>query len=171
MTVGGIAYLLNYSILKYGQKFKYAGRVGIGFLGVLLLYFVVARNSNASRHMNYNIIANLIIALVESAFVSLDQENKLFTMKVPQSIEPFLIRDSQYKGSNLGPSQANVRNVILYVMESVPAEYVAGYSKKYFVTPHIEGSLSQAMLFTDIYAHTHLLPIILWYHCSDLFIQ
>jgi arylsulfatase A-like enzyme len=46
-----------------------------------------------------------------------------------------------------------VRNVLIYVLESVPAEYVEAYGGTYPVTPELNKYRQQAMLFKNIYAH------------------
>lgn len=48
---------------------------------------------------------------------------------------------------------AGIENVILFVMESVPAEYVYDYASAQPVTPNISRYSSRALRFENIYAH------------------
>lgn len=46
-----------------------------------------------------------------------------------------------------------IKNVILLVMESTPAEYISCYNHQYNVTPFIDSLTKHAVLFDNVYAH------------------
>src|SRR5665647_343669 len=50
-------------------------------------------------------------------------------------------------------SQANIKNVIVFVLESTPAEYITPYNPRYETTPFIDSIKSAAVLFDAVYAH------------------
>jgi lipoteichoic acid synthase len=47
----------------------------------------------------------------------------------------------------------DIRNVIVYVLESTPAEYLQPYSERYKATPVLKSLMSQSWVFNNIYAH------------------
>lgn len=50
--------------------------------------------------------------------------------------------------------QSGVKNVIIFVLESTPAEYVTPFNPKYRTTPFLDSIKSSAQLFDGIYAHS-----------------
>jgi len=53
----------------------------------------------------------------------------------------------------VAPKPNPVKNVLLYIMESVPAKYVETYGGKYPVTPTIASYAAESIRFSKIYAH------------------
>jgi lipoteichoic acid synthase len=53
----------------------------------------------------------------------------------------------------VAPDPNPVKNVLLYIMESVPAKYVESYGGKYPVTPNIKSVAGDSIRFNKIYAH------------------
>lgn len=51
------------------------------------------------------------------------------------------------------PDPSPIKNVLVYIMESVPAKYIEPYGGKYAVTPNIKAYAKDAIRFDDIYAH------------------
>jgi phosphoglycerol transferase MdoB-like AlkP superfamily enzyme len=49
---------------------------------------------------------------------------------------------------------AQIKNVIVFVLESTPAEYITAYNPAIKATPFIQSIRQQAALFENIYAHT-----------------
>ncbi|WMJ75546.1 LTA synthase family protein [Cytophagaceae bacterium ABcell3] len=128
----------------------------VTYVSILLLftYFIGARYFIEQKGLKYNQTANPIVAFTESAIHTMyfDQPD-LYNMELPDDFEPFPKPEINHK-ANLDPKASQIKNVLLYVLESVPAEYVAGYDREYEVTPNIEKHLKHALVFSDIYAHT-----------------
>ncbi|WP_165963613.1 LTA synthase family protein [Hymenobacter radiodurans] len=99
---------------------------------------------------------NPIIFFSNSFFQSFNSERRLFTEFDSKEYEnDFVSPDSSVKLSlPVIPRNSNIKNVILYVLESVPAEYVAGYENKYNATPNLQKYLPESLIFTNFYAHT-----------------
>lgn len=114
----------------------------------LVFYSVLARNKLSAREWNYDRLANPVTAFLESVspFAS---SPALFTMSVPDSLK-FTV-----PGASPGSQSARgkIRNVIFFVMESTPAEYIEPYSAKYAVTPSLKQYEGQSVIFENIYAH------------------
>ncbi len=94
-----------------------------------------------------NPVAEFAISAVRSA-----RAPALFTMPTPVSFD-LLENGAAGSGTSNAPRNPQVKNVVIYVLESVPAEYVQAYGGRYPVTPNLSRYLDRAVLFEDIYAH------------------
>jgi lipoteichoic acid synthase len=151
MALWGIEYLMRCKSTKLIHNNEYS-RLGIFSVSFLLIfYFITARCYIAYNPLNYELVANPVVAFVES--LCSFEEPKLFTLKLPENFEPFPSPHRAFADIKYKIPKTKIRNVVLFVLESVPAEYVSGYNSKYDVTPNIERSLKHAVLFSDIYAH------------------
>jgi lipoteichoic acid synthase len=156
----GLGYLFNYILLKISVY----RRIYLGLLSCLgvgiLCYFIAARNYaeylKYNNHYVFAKMANPVLAFAKSFHLSFQNENNIFKNLPNHVSDSFLVRKRNNFTSNAtnGPSHPRVKNVILYVMESVAAEYVAGYEGTYKATPQIERHLSESMVFKDVYAHS-----------------
>jgi phosphoglycerol transferase MdoB-like AlkP superfamily enzyme len=79
----------------------------------------------------------------------------IFSLKKSGVSEEFL-----HKNKNIIPEQyasainnKGIKNVIIYVFESLPAEFVTPFNRKYNATPFLDSIKSSAVLFDRIYAH------------------
>ena len=50
--------------------------------------------------------------------------------------------------------QAGIKNVVFFVLESTPAEYITPYNNKYNATPFLNSIKSSSLFFDAFYAHT-----------------
>jgi lipoteichoic acid synthase len=143
---------LNHLILKYGNmKYTVIGMVCLTCL--FIYYFIAAGNSMKYYGRSYNKMANPLVVFMKSIFVSFKDPNKLFTDYLPEDFESFQHKEIARLTNAQSPAPSKIRNVIIYVMESVQSEYVSGYGNKYEVTPNIKSHLHEAAVFTDFYAH------------------
>lgn len=101
---------------------------------------------------NYDKLANPIVAFVESLPV-LTQSSKLFTMDVPDSLKTFGNKPGYNFAYHYPEARNKIRNVILFVLESTPAEYVQPYDRQYKVTPELDKHLVNSIVFDNMYAH------------------
>lgn len=60
--------------------------------------------------------------------------------------------------SCLSGQPGKIRNVVLFVLESVAAEYTGPYGARYGVTPHLDACRSHALRFENAYAHRPSTP-------------
>jgi lipoteichoic acid synthase len=148
-ALGG-SLLFHYISLKVGSRNYLIGMSTI--ICLFIFYFIIAFNFIEKANKNYNKLANPLVSFVNSIFVSFKDPNRFFSKSAPERREPFEVNSSSKKSFHRNP-QSKIRNVIIYVLESVPAEYVSGYRNKYSVTPNIEEHLHQSLVFSDIYAH------------------
>jgi phosphoglycerol transferase MdoB-like AlkP superfamily enzyme len=79
---------------------------------------------------------------------------ELFTMALPDGQAAF--PDPQDAIANHIPGQiqpGKIRNVLIFVLESVPAKYIGAYGSPYPVTPELDSYRQHSLLFRNIYAH------------------
>ncbi len=133
------------------------GRFGIGKpatvgAAALILYFLLGGALIARQHWDRSKLENPVVAFTRSLFRS--RPPVLMTMKTSAGFGDFEPRppsssdDSPIARRNGG----RVRNVLFFVLESVPAQYLPAYGARYPVTPELERQSGRSLFFTRIYA-------------------
>ena len=122
------------------------------FVVVFIAGYLLAFNRYRDhRGWQYNQLANPISFFVESV-IKTDKSNLLFTMEVPGEFDDRPAFDASAAPATTGP--AKIKNVVFFILESVPAQYMDQYGGKYNVTPEIDKLIPNSMLFTNAYAHS-----------------
>jgi lipoteichoic acid synthase len=93
-------------------------------------------------------VVNPVVAFVES--LALDDLPMLYTM--PTTVAP---DDFMPPAAAPGPARpaSGVRNVVVFVLESVPAALVGLYGSPFPTTPELDARRDQALVFRNAYAH------------------
>jgi lipoteichoic acid synthase len=155
--------------------------VGTTFLRVILLRFVqprqlstlsaacviviigsislpVAKLQLDHNRWAYSRIANPVIAFIES--FATGEAPPIFTMPVPEAAQDYEVARARQSGgaphvtAMTGKArEVGIRNVLVFVFESTPAEYVDPYGGIYHVTPELDKYRSSSVLFRNAYAH------------------
>ncbi|MBA3664164.1 MAG: sulfatase-like hydrolase/transferase [Bacteroidetes bacterium] len=125
-------------------------KVGVTlFICINAGYMLMAGATHKSRD-NYDLLVNPVTAFIESVnpFANAPE---FFSMPVEDS----LIFNPVREKNSIRNQEVNskIKNVILVVLESTPAEYMTPYDKKFKVTPCMEKYLSDATVFENVYAH------------------
>lgn len=160
---------LGYAWRRYWKPSRYAwerpwyrrpGRM-IPVASAALLYFAGSHRFLVSEQWPYEKTANPVVAFGES-LVSAGRSKSLFSMKTGVGSDDFLpavergaaATQPSTRPSNLAaPAGAPpLRNVILFVLESVPAEYLDPYGAPYHATPRLARACERAAMFTRVYA-------------------
>ncbi|WP_242927476.1 LTA synthase family protein [Pontibacter vulgaris] len=157
LVMGITAIMVYYGLGRIFTMFRYKKYAFYSITGFALLYLVAGKAQLANEKLADGLTANPVVAFISSCVSSIESSSNLFTMELPADFEPFPganeIEQSKARTKLPAAKNAGIQNLILFVMESVPAEYVAGYNPKYDVTPNLKRYLNQSMLFSDIYAH------------------
>jgi lipoteichoic acid synthase len=151
LTLAGICsviiIILVAEITVRSERSKKAAFVSLGSLFVGYLVFAGINIAGSKR--NYDKLSNPFIAFAESLdFFS--ERPELFTMSIPDSLQ-FSIKKNKLKAEL--SSGHNIKNVLLFVMESTPAEYIDSYNSKFKATPELARLSVNAIQFENIYAH------------------
>jgi len=147
-----LAYALARGILRH-RPFGFAMALA-GLSCLLLARFGLDHNS-----WSYSKIANPVVAFLGS-FAAQDVP-PIFTMVTPAGTSDFQTAAERSHGkssmSRLAAGTgagAKVRNLLVFVFESLPAEYVDVYGSPYHATPELTRLRGQSLVFTHAYAHT-----------------
>ena len=124
--------------------------VAIGLIVAAIGYVAVGHRYLMSRGWPYEKLANPVYVFAHSAVAS--HSPPLFTMKTPFGEEDFAPPRAAPE-STLPATRPAIRHVVLFVLESTPAEYLGAYGSKYAVTPNLDKWARHAAVFENVYAH------------------
>ncbi len=118
-----------------------------------VLYFPLANWQLQHCQWQQHKLASPVVSFAESMLVR--RPVALFTMETPLGPEDVQISAERPAKSPAATARSDrpIRNVVLFVLESVPAEYLEAYGGKYPVTPELNRYRPQAQLFRNIYGH------------------
>lgn len=143
--------LLSIILVKYIP----GNRLLILIMLPFLLYVLLANwyLNKDKFHWNYNKMQNPAVSFMASVIAADTPE--LFTMNT--LLEPEGVRNATQKPkliSNMsGRFNSGTRNILIYVMDAVAAEYLESYGGRYSVTPELQKYHQQSIFFKNIYAH------------------
>ncbi|HTL27833.1 MAG TPA: sulfatase [Tepidisphaeraceae bacterium] len=142
--------------MRWGAKrFPGAGFVAAPALIVLLAVYIGCSHWwLTTRRWPMLKLMNPVWSIASSLVESVDAP-QLYTMKTP--LEPDDVRCVADRAPAAQPSsaphEASIKNVIIFVFESLPAEYVDLYGAKFGATPNLSRLSKHAAVFDGIYAH------------------
>jgi arylsulfatase A-like enzyme len=169
MFLLGGGFSLGYAWARFGKPRRYAWErpwyrqpgKAIPVASAALLYFAASHRFLVSEQWPYEKTANPVVAFAESV-VSAGRSRSLFTMKTGVGAEDVLpagergttsTQPSTRPAAFAAPAGAPpLRNVVLFVLESVPAEYLDPYGSAYRATPRLDRARAHSALFTRAYA-------------------
>ncbi|MCE3277854.1 MAG: Lipoteichoic acid synthase 2 [Bacteroidetes bacterium] len=132
------------------QKLRMKGTLLSSLVCSSAIYITLAPDAIQHYNWEYNKLANPVVAFT-SSLGPFSEDPELFTMDVEDSLKfdlsPKLNITTQSKKNSA------IKNVIVFVMESTPAEYVQPYSGTYKITPELEKHLKESIVFDNVYAH------------------
>jgi lipoteichoic acid synthase len=153
-----IVLVLALGYVAAGLCLRLGGTARAAFLGALVLcvgaglvgtgYYVRATALPEAK------VANPIVYFVESALFS--PTPVLFAVNTgAKDLDVASVGERPAETSSFKVQSPNpIKNVLVFMMESVPSRYVETFGGKYPVTPNIKSYSSDSMRFDNIYAHT-----------------
>jgi lipoteichoic acid synthase len=150
VIISGVLIVGILEIILQKYKLKYVLLTILVLLNVT--YITYAKKSVASNKWEYDKLANPVTAFLESVN-PFDSSPSLFTMELPDSLKIFEGAGEKPVSKRDFNFPTKIKNVILFVMESTPAEYIQTYKSKYSVTPELDKYISNAVVFENVYAH------------------
>ncbi|MBF8301980.1 MAG: Lipoteichoic acid synthase 2 [Candidatus Dadabacteria bacterium] len=142
----GINFLLRKNNLK--------NAILIALIVLLFIYLPLANRYISRKQWEYSKLENPVISFLQSIIVS-NESPFLFTMKTQIGSEDFQLSGYRpLESSSIQNSRnSKIKNIIIFVLESVPTEYIEAYGGSYPVTPELNKYIKQSALFENIYAH------------------
>lgn len=158
-----MAFAAGWGLKRLGRRRLARAMGGVAVVAAGCVYFPWAWNHPARSHVTEGKTANPVVEFAFS-FVKSYQLPELFTMQTP-----FAPDDVRVAGERSGAGQmtasrdfpsarGKVRNVVVFVLESLAACYTDAYGAGYGVTPHLAACRSRAMRFENAYAHRPSTP-------------
>jgi arylsulfatase A-like enzyme len=123
--------------------------------GILALYFLLTVWLAPTATISPIRAQNPLVFLIGSAFGA-EGAPILSTMPTPVSPDDFLTvgeRPASTSSVTGAAQRVKVRNVIIFVMESVSARFIGLYGGRAGITPEIDSAGADARIFTNLYAH------------------
>jgi len=154
----GIALLAVSRLLYRGLSFllpRYSAKVLIlPFILLGSLYFPIAHWHINKKYQNFSRLENPIASFLQSILIS-QSHPFLFTMDLSENFAEFQTVKNDYlnDGSGMYENNAEIRNVIVFIMESVAAEYIEAYGGVYPVNSELKKYLPHSVLFENFYSH------------------
>jgi len=146
-----LAALLSRSLLWLPGRTKRYALAALA-VAVMAVYLPVAHRYIHKKNFNPHKLANPVTAFLASVVRSVVSAPDLYTRQVPPHLNEFLTADSAREGlpGKLVDAPApGIRNVVFFVLESVPAKYVG--NPEY--TPELCKYLPEAGTFSNVYTH------------------
>jgi lipoteichoic acid synthase len=118
-------------------------------IGTLLIWFVLGQALGKAHGWPYAKLVNPVYEFAQS-WVLANWQPALFTMQAAGFEAEFA--PSAYPRTSPTTHSA-IKHVVLFVLESTPAEYLGVYGSAFGVTPNLDRWASRAAVFENIYAH------------------
>ncbi len=121
--------------------------------GILLLCLAVGYFSNKRHGVAATQIVNPVFYFVES--LNGTESFSIFSGNTPGNKSEFNVKNNDSAVTKYSQlfRQSKVKNVIVVVLESTPAEYVTSYNSTIRATPFLDSIKNNAVQFNAIYAH------------------
>jgi arylsulfatase A-like enzyme len=131
------------------RKLRMKGTLVSSLVCSSAIYVTMAPDAIKHYNWKYETLANPVVAFAGS-IGPFSGDPELFTMNVADSLKFDLFLKKHSSPEKKNPA---IKNVIVFVLESTPAEYVQPYATNYLVTPELEKYLSESVVFENVYAH------------------
>ncbi len=155
LAMFSIGYALSWA--AHWSRRIIAPRTSLAVLfGGAFVYAIFAHWFLVTQRWDPNKLHNPIYAFAAS-LLEASESPALFTMPVqydPATFKPAALRADASRLPTGRAGDAKIHNVLLFVLESVPAEYLEVYGGKYpGVTPTLSKYRDRSMIVRDVYAH------------------
>lgn len=148
-----LALLLRRFVATVATRYSHR-RLAAAIAVVALGYLIIGYWDLDHLHLNRSATANPVITFADSLLTH--DAPAIYTMPTPITSEDFAQASERNARSTSthAPAVPAIKNVVIFVLESVPSKYIEAYGGKYPVTPVLTRYRQQAMMFGNIYAHT-----------------
>jgi lipoteichoic acid synthase len=146
ISLGLGSFAISYARRLTPQTLK---RIAVWVCLAFVAYFPLSYWYVSSRNWPYDKLANPVYAFA-SSWLTADRAPMLFTMHTEFGEDEFAPPKAA-PPSALPAERPTIRNVVVVVLESVPAEYVDGFGSEYAATPNIGRWAKHAAVFDNIY--------------------
>lgn len=146
--IGSILIIFIVGWLK--QKYRIQRVLFTSLICLNIGYVILAQRGIQIHKWNYDKLANPVYSFIESVN-PFAQNPALFTMEVADSLK--MVDSKKILSARFSGISNKIKNVIIVVLESTPAEYIETYGSKFKITPELEKYIPNSIVFENIYAH------------------
>ena len=129
---------------KYGRVFSYT------FSAVLVAIYTFSFIKAGKTFNDPGKLQNPVVAFIVSVIDSNFNPDILTTAVTKEYFEEF---DKNKNSCPRKTDSSRIKNVVLFVMESVSSKYVDMYTSNYHATPVLSSYFNQSLIFENAYAH------------------
>lgn len=133
----------------------------LGVVGFSGLYLIAGAWYVRPRDIPLGTYENSVLYFLKSCLVARGTP-PIFTMKSTVGNDDFLPVSARPPEQSQAPHHPEIKNVVLFVLESVGSQYVEAFGGKYPVTPTISRYRDKAALFQNIYVPAPMTVNALW---------
>ena len=147
------AVTLAYAFALMTLKLKYPPKKTMLIGGSVLIFFLTAGYIQLQQNKFENAKIINPVYFLTASWINAESKPSLFTMKVPEQIKIEIVEMHRQQVTEKIPGTDNIKNIVLFVMESTPAHMVQVYDSTYQVTPNLNKWKKHAVTYTNMYAH------------------
>lgn len=135
--------------------------------GTLCLFLLlVGKWQISSGKLQLSKVQNPLLAFINSIYTS-GQTTPLLTMKIPEPVAKRI--NGMHTPARVQAFNDKPKHIILFVLESTPAEYLGAYQSKFNVTPNLTAWSQHARIFDNLYAVTPSTPASLFTMAAGIY--
>jgi arylsulfatase A-like enzyme len=146
LATAGYGFSVVLRLLRRNVK-RYGIVCVVIFTGVISTGIVQQMNRKFDKGKTDNPLTVLLVSGIEAG-----KTPPMLSMKVSDGVKEEIRKMHSNKTENINSGVAEIKNIIFFVMESVPVNYVQYYDSTYKVTPHLDEWRKSARVFRKMYA-------------------
>lgn len=149
--------LAGYTIAMLLRKFSPSRNTLLLVMGLLLIVFGSSFYQSRVHEYNKAKLQSPFLAFITSV-LDPEGDRSLLQKTVPDSVRNYI--DAYHQNTYAGryDSSGMITNIIVFVSESTPQQFVSLYDSTYQCTPHIARRRGMAAVYTSLYAHMPSTP-------------
>ncbi|MEO6221508.1 MAG: sulfatase-like hydrolase/transferase [Ginsengibacter sp.] len=145
--------LLAYTLaLLFYNKLHAVKRTAILICSFLILFLVTGYIQSKQNKFDRAKIGNPVYVLA-SSWINAESKPSLFTINISQKTKDDIALIHHQQPYEKLPGTDSIKNIVIFVLESTPANMVQVYDSTYQVTPNLNDWKKQAVIYSNIYAH------------------
>jgi arylsulfatase A-like enzyme len=148
--------LLGVALALIFSQFRNSNKLKIGYCCILIFAIIVSYGCYRSLHIQSSKTQTPVFAFVTS-LIDPPGKSKMSKMQIPDSVTGYFETDIQSLHTTYDSLHA-IDNIIVFVSESTPAQYISLYDSTYGCTPAIKKWSSISNMYTNMYAHIPSTP-------------
>jgi arylsulfatase A-like enzyme len=149
--------LLGFALAIVFSQFPRVKAGKIVFYSMVFFTVIISYGFSRNVHLPSSKVQNPVFAFV-SSLVDPPGKSKLSKLPIPDSVKSYFIHIEAPVKNTIYDSLHPIDNVIVFVSESTPAQYISLYDSTFECTPALKKWESISRMYTNMYAHIPSTP-------------